>query len=136
MTMRTMLTLALLLMFAVSASAQIPPAGQLVFNDRINVGVNGVAWYPIVVPHYGRLSGQLRGSGGWRGEVEMHLMTDRQLRDFRNGKPTKTKWSSQGAMTVMLVDAYADAGMYYLVVSNRSGMAGRSVRGQIYLSRY
>lgn len=91
-------------------------------------------WVPFTIPKSGgRIRGRLEGEGGLRGEFNCYIMTDEQLKAFRNGQTAFPDWSNENE-TVVDIDQTLSGGTYYLVFKH-VGIAGRRVTGTLRISK-
>jgi hypothetical protein len=126
---------ALLLALIVSGTTGAP-----IMTGSLGLSPGEAKWYTIAVPadyESATLDGDFTASGGSGNDVEVFVLDQAGLTNWRNGHTVPTHYDS-GRITTGTVSANLEPGRtYYLVFSNRfSPFSAKTVTGEIHLSLY
>jgi hypothetical protein len=103
----------LVLLTAYSANSQ-----KVVAEKAFTIDAGGYTWFTFDFPEDANIKGKFRAQGGSRNDIEVYLMDDDSLENWRNGNSFRYYYFS-GRVTVDNFNLRLRKGRYNLVFSNR-----------------
>ena len=98
------------------------------FNLAFAIKANSWVTHPVYVTGTTQLEGRFNAQGGSRNDIEVYILDDDGMTNFKNGNSASTFYNSNGSKTVGDFNVVLSGEkMYYIVFKNSAWFDGKAV---------